>query len=424
MRLTDPVAAFRRLQAFRRDALVLFSSLGAYTEDVVEVDFGLRTSFVISEPSVALGILTSDAFDKGSASYGPLGTFAGFGSLRWLVGPSLPVLDGAPGLERRRALMPLYGDVLARFDAARQDAPLALDAVEGDDVDLYPVLSRAVFQRFCQTMFGRTYPEWADPISEAVSSATTSLDTLSKSWQPYAGAFGAASSTLQRCRGVIAAFADAVCADLEATASDTPMARLLREGLPADVVKDEILTQIVAGTETTTITTCWAMVELARSPRHVAQLRAASEPQALATAVAREALRMYPAFWTMIRVAREDVEVGGHRFPAGAVVFVSPFCIHHNPRFWPDPWTFDPGRYEGRKGVRGDYMPFGFGARSCIGGRLAQAIATECILEGARRLDLAFVDGEPEGPTIDPLIVVLKSRTGFHFRAARADRVA
>lgn len=422
MRLNHPLVAFRRLQSFRRDALALFATMGAYTRDVVEVDFGLRTSFVISDPTVALAVLTSPAFDKGHKAYGPIGTFAGFGSLRWLIGPSLPVLDGADGLERRRHLQPVYADVLAKLDAAQRTGPLALGHVEGDEVDLYPVLSRAVFQRFCQTMFGRAYPGWADRVSEAVSTATSCLDVLSKSWQPYAGRFGHASATLRRCRSVIADFAAEVAADLVATPrhEDAPIQRLMDRGLPEAVVRDEILTQIVAGTETTTITTCWAMVELTRNATYVRRLRDGPDAHALATAVTKETLRMYPAFWTMIRVARHDVEIAGHRFEAGAVLFVSPFCVHHNPRCWPDPWRFHPERFDGRQGVRGDFIPFGFGARSCIGGRLAQAIAAECVLAGARQLDLAFVSDEPAGPQIDPLIVVLKSRTGFRFRVAGA----
>lgn len=420
-RPTRPLAAFRSLQAFRRDALAFFATMDVYTRGVVEIDFGLRTSFVVADPAVAIAVLGSPAFDKGHEAYGPFGTFAGFGSLRGLVGPSLPVLDGPEGLERRRHLFPVYDRVLASLAAAQSAGRLDFGPVDGT-IDLYPVLSRVVFHRFCQTMFGRAYAQWADRVSEAVSIATTCLDALSKNWMPYAGQLGPTSATLRRCREVILAFAAEVHADLIA-AGPTPMGLLLGEGLSEEAVRDEIVTQIVAGTETTTITSCWAMVELTRNPSFVAGMRAGGAAgEALAAVVTKETLRMYPAFWTMIRVAREDVEIAGQRFGKGAVLFVSPFCIHHNPRYWPDPWRFDPSRFEGREGVRGDFMPFGFGARSCIGGRLAQAIATECVYEAACQLDLAFVEEEPTGPELDPLIVVLKSRTGFRFRAGRRHR--
>lgn len=407
----NPIETYRVLQAFRRDAIALFTRRDLYERGVLDIDFGLRPGRVVADPAAAIGILTSPVFDKGDEAYGPLGTFKGFGSLRWLIGPTLPVLDGEAGLARRRLLRPVYQGVLQRLAEAQASTPLALPPVEGT-VDLYDHLSVAVFQRFCEAMFGRAYPEHAAAISETVSIATTCLDALSKSWVPYVDRFGAAGRTIRRCREHLLAFAETVRADL--ATGDAPMSRLLGSGLDDPAILDEIVTQIVAGTETTSITTSWAMVALTQHPAWVARLR--EEGDAAATLVTKEVLRLYPAFWTLIRVPRQDTEVAGFSFPKDAVTFVSPWAVHHNPNVWPDPERFDPERFVDRTPVRGDYLPFGYGARACIGGRLAQAIAQECLLEATRRMDLAFVPSEPDGPEIDPLIVVLKSRTGFRFQ--------
>jgi pentalenene oxygenase len=422
---TNPVAALRTLLEFQADALALFDRAGVYVHGVAEVDFGLRRSFVIGDPALATAILTSPAFDKGRRSYGPLGTFAGFGSLRGLVGPSLPVLDGEEGLARRRELMPVYSGILARFEAVAAGTRTVFPGVEASERDIYPLLSAAVFDRFCAVMFGRTYPEMAGPIGEAVSTATTALDGLSKSFLPYAGAIGVDGWRLRRSRERLLDFARRVYGDLRASDDAAAIRPLLTSGLDEAQVVDEILTQIVAGTETTTITTCWALSLLVRHPDIAARIRGDSDRsegdgaeggRALVARCVNETLRLYPAFWTVIRVAREPVTVEGRSFPKDAVCFVSPYCVHHNPAVWPDPERFDPDRFVNRQGVRGDFMPYGYGARACIGARLAQGIIQDTVQAAVTQLELAFLDEEPEGHVVNPLIVVLKSRTGFRFR--------
>lgn len=410
--MLNPLTAYDNLQQFRDNALTFFASQGVYEDGVAEIDFGLRRSLVIADPAVATEVLLSEQFDKGRESYGPLGTFAGFGALRWLVGPTLPVLDGAPGIARRRLLMPVYARIMERFADARLPR-ISFPELPPQEVDIYPIISQAVFDRFCGVMFGRTWPEQAAPIGEAVSQATTTLDILSKSYQPYAGSWGKTGRTITRCRATILEFAHAVYDHLQDTDADAAIRPLLESGLSREEVCDEILTQIVAGTETTTITSCWALSLLARHPAALADLRGG---RLAVDACIQETLRMYPAFWTLIRVAREAVVVAGRAVPRGTVLFVSPFCIHHNPAVWPDPESFRPRRFEGRQGVRGDFMPYGYGARACLGGRLAHGIITECVQQAVEQLELSVCPDHPQ--VIDPLIVVLKSRTGFRFQVA------
>lgn len=407
--------AVRAIQAFRSNALEFFSSYGVDELGVTEVDLGVRKTLMVGGPAFAVAVLTSDAFEKGQQTYGPLGTFAGTRSLHGLAGPSLPILDGEEGLTRRRHLHAVFKTVLARHAVVAARAPVQFELSEGP-VDMYAALSHVVFRRFCDVMFGRPYADEEVEISEVVARATTAIDVLSKSWMPYAGMTTLAGLELRRCRDRLRAFADRAVEDLQTWSADEPvpsMRALLDEGLTREEVRDEIITQIMAGTETTTITSSWAMVELTRHRGILERLRA-GEPELLQW-VTKEAMRMYPSFWIIMRVAKEDVEIEGRRVRAGTVVFVSPWCVHHNEAFWPDAHRFHPERFQGRARVRGDYMPFGYGARACIGGRMANAIAMDVIGAAARQLDLSFVDGESDGPEIDPLIPVLRSRTGFRF---------
>lgn len=418
--MLHPLAAFGKLQRFRADALSFFDELGVYRDGVAAIDFGLRRAYVIADPALAVAALLSPDLDKGRRAYGPLGTFAGFGSLRWLVGPTLPVLDGEEGLARRRHLGPVYAQVLGRFEARAAASRLTFGALGEPGGDLYPVIAAAVFERFSAVMFGRPYPQWAATISAAVSTATTALDTLSKSYVPYADRLSAAGRRLRRCRATLLDFAREVHSDLRADPADAAVTPLLDGPLSEAEVIDELLTQIVAGTETTTITTCWALSALARRPDLVTQIRGEGG-RALSERCVKETLRMYPAFWTLIRVASRDLRLGALTVPRDAVLFVSPFCVHHSPAVWPDPDRFDPDRFLDRRGTPGDFIPFGYGPRACIGGRLSQRIINECVYEAAQQLELHLREDEPEGHQPDPLIVVLKSRTGFRFRAERRD---
>jgi cytochrome P450 len=83
-----------------------------------------------------------------------------------------------------------------------------------------------------------------------------------------------------------------------------------------------------------------------------------------------EAMRLYPPVWVMGRRALRDCEVGGYKIPAGAVLLMSQYVIHHDARYFPDPLRFDPDRWtpEARASrPQFSYFPFGGGARRCIG---------------------------------------------------------
>jgi cytochrome P450 len=95
-----------------------------------------------------------------------------------------------------------------------------------------------------------------------------------------------------------------------------------------------------------------------------------------ASMVLAEALRLHPPLWFLSRRATEDYEVGGYVVPAGSIVVMSQYVTHHDPRFFPDPFRFDPDRWtEEARSARPDfsYFPFGGGKRRCIGEGFAWA---------------------------------------------------
>lgn len=162
------------------------------------------------------------------------------------------------------------------------------------------------------------------------------------------------------------------------------------EGQPMsdDQLLDEIRTLYLAGHETTATTLSWAWVLLSQNPEAYAKVEAevdrvlngrtptADDVQQLSycNAVIKEALRCYPVAWITRRVPLEDVEIGGYHIAEGTFVFLSPWVLHHDPRWFDQPDMFMPERWlkdKSEQPLREAYMPFGGGPRICIGNGFA-----------------------------------------------------
>ncbi|MFJ9454041.1 cytochrome P450 [Kitasatospora sp. NPDC101447] len=131
------------------------------------------------------------------------------------------------------------------------------------------------------------------------------------------------------------------------------------------LIRDELVTLLVAGHETTATTLTWLFLLLDDHPG-----ARTADPQALVS----ETLRLYPSAWLLPRHAVEDDVVAGHRIAAGTDVLVCPYLTHRDPALWPDPERFDPARFAPgaeRPGQLGAYFPFGLGARACLGTQFA-----------------------------------------------------
>ncbi|MFE6051396.1 cytochrome P450 [Kitasatospora sp. NPDC056446] len=156
------------------------------------------------------------------------------------------------------------------------------------------------------------------------------------------------------------------------------------------LIRDELVTLLVAGHETTATTLTWLFLLLDRHP----EARTA-DPQALVN----ETLRLYPSAWLLPRHAVEDDVIAGHRIAAGTDVLVCPYLTHRDPALWPDPERFDPGRFAAgpdRPGRLGAYIPFGLGARACLGTQFALR-ETTALLELLLPMGELVFHSKPEG---------------------------
>ena len=199
------------------------------------------------------------------------------------------------------------------------------------------------------------------------------------------------------------------------------------EGLSDRQLRDEVMTLLLAGHETTAMALAWTFHLLSLHP---ASRRALEEELGAALGgrppgledlprlrytrmVLEEAMRLYPPAWVITRSAEGEDEIGGYRIPAGGIVLVSPYVTHRDPALWENPEGFDPERFApehtGGSGERPRYayFPFGGGPHLCIGAGFAMMEATIVLGTVAGSLHLDLVPGHPV--TVEPLVTLRPS---------------
>jgi cytochrome P450 len=214
------------------------------------------------------------------------------------------------------------------------------------------------------------------------------------------------------------------------------------ESLSEEQVRDETLTLMLAGFETTANALSWTWWLLDAAPDAAAQLRREIDhvlgdavatyddlPRlAYATAVIAETLRLRPPAWMIEREVREPIAVGAYTAPIGTTMLTSPWILHHDPRSWGDDVaTFRPSRWINADGTfdpnapgqpKGAYLPFGAGSRICIGESFAWAEAVLVLVTLARRWAPTTEPGQRIGMWA---AVTLRPHPGIKMRLRRAE---
>ena len=181
-------------------------------------------------------------------------------------------------------------------------------------------------------------------------------------------------------------------------------------GMGRKQLRDEIITTLSAGYETTARALTWTFYLMDKNPEETARLREELEDvlgvrnptyEDLSSLeytgrFIRESMRLYPPVWGLARLAREDDEIGGCYIPKASRLIISAYITHRHPDLWESPETFDPDRFtparsEGRPKYA--YFPFGGGPRRCIGVNFATLEATLVVAMVARRFRLSLVPG-------------------------------
>ncbi|PWV77242.1 Cytochrome P450 [Prauserella marina] len=171
-------------------------------------------------------------------------------------------------------------------------------------------------------------------------------------------------------------------------------------GLSDAELRDQLITLLLAGHETTATALAWAFHELARDP---ATLRAATRAaddgdEGYLEAVAKESMRLHPVISEVARKLTADVEIGGYRIPAGHTVMPSIAMVHHDPAHHADPLAFRPERFTGGGPAAGTWFPFGGGVRRCLGAGFSLLEASVVLRAVLSRYHLSPDRARPERP--------------------------
>jgi cytochrome P450 len=142
------------------------------------------------------------------------------------------------------------------------------------------------------------------------------------------------------------------------------------EHLSDDELRDELMTLLIAGHETTATLLSWVIHDLARD--QVSQDRLAAEGGAFTDAVVTESLRLHPPTGGVVRRLREPLRIAGYDLPKGVDVLPVTLLVHRRADVYPSPWLFDPTRFLDARPPAGAWLPFGGSVRRCIGAAFAQ----------------------------------------------------
>ncbi|MFL6229677.1 MAG: cytochrome P450 [Pyrinomonadaceae bacterium] len=389
---TTSFARLRGYVAFRRDPLNFLTRLAREHGDLVHFHVGGQHAYLVNHPDLIREVLVNkqDYFHKGRALQ----------RSKRLLGEGLLTSESEYHRRQRRLVQPAfhkkriesYGDVMTAY-AARQSARWQ----DGAQVDIAREMMHLTLSIVGKTLFDADVESDADDIGSALTEIMGLFNLLLLPYSeyieklplPHVRRFERARAKLDRIiyriveerRRAPRDAGDLLSMLLGARDEETDGA-----GMTDRQIRDEVMTLILAGHETTANALSWTWYLLAQNPEVEARLHAELDEvldrgQRLpaVTDLARlryteqvfaESMRLYPPAWVVGRLAIKDCEIGGYVIPMGALVLVSQYVTHRDARFFPHPDSFEPARWtvetkESRPAY--SYFPFGGGARRCAG---------------------------------------------------------
>ena len=396
---------------------------------------GLTSMCLVNHPDLIRPVVTRDHrhFSKSTIEYR---------MLRQLMGNGLVTNDGPDWVRQRRLIQPAFASRrLARFDATINELTSSLaDRWERHDaaepVWLDREMSALTFDIVGETLFGRDIREHAGEMAEildVVNLSTHDLRGYLTLWPwiptPHNRKWRRAMKRLDRIiYGLMGS------RGRSGDGSDDLLDRLFAardeetgDGMDERQIRDEVVTLILAGHETSAMALSWTLYLLATHPeieeRLVEHLAANLHGEPAATEdlarlpylkqVVQEAMRLYPPVWGFVRRTERATELGDYALPARAPVAIVTWALHRHPEFWPDPERFDPDRFAPEQAEERDffaYLPFAAGPRTCIGAGMAMLEIQLILARLVPRFRMRVVPGHP---IETEALVTLKPRHGI-----------
>ena len=348
-----------------------------------------------------------------------------YARMKPLVGEGLLTAEGADWKRKRRLAQPAFhreriagfAGIMVQHTRAMLDRWVG-NAARGAPLDVAADMMRLTLTVVGHALFGIDLLAGADEVGRALTTALRitndrfySLLSLPSVPTPGNLRFARAMRVLD---GVVS---EIIAARRDAAPRQDLLGMLMETrdeggggGLTDRELRDEVLTMVLAGHETTANSLTWALALLSGAPdvdgrlhREAARVLDGRDPTVAdlprleyAARVNQEAMRLFPPAWVFGREAIAPDVFGTFHLPAGAAVTVCPWALHRDPRFWEDPERFDPDRFlPAAVAARAKYayVPFAAGPRMCIGNTFAMMEMQLVLAMIARRFRLALAPG-------------------------------
>jgi cytochrome P450 len=425
-----------------RDPLKLFTRLAGTYGDIVHLRLGGERLFFINHPQHIRDVLVTNQrnFTKSR----------GLERAKKFLGEGLLTSEGAAHLRQRRLLQPAFHrDRIAAYASVMVEHADRLHSRwrDGETLDVSKEMMRVTLSIVGKTLFDTDVESRADQVGLAV---TEVLETFWFSLLPFQRLIEQLPiPVLRRARAARARLDSLIYSMIsERRAAGGDRGDLLSmliaaqdeeaeggKGLTDVQVRDEAMTLLLAGHETTANALTWTWYLLSQAPdveqaMHDEIDRALAERRPTLADVARlplvervvtESMRLYPPAWMVGRRAIAECNLGGYAIPPRAMVIMSPYVMHRDARFFADPARFLPDRWtpEFKAALpKFAYFPFGGGVRQCIGEQFAWMELVLLVATIGQQWRLSLVPGHPVVP--QPL-VTLRAKHGMKMKATRRD---
>jgi cytochrome P450 len=359
-----------------------------------------------------------------------------------LLGNGLVTSEGALWLRQRRLMQPMFHrQKIAAFGAMMTECTGEMlerwsgRAQSGEAFDVVSEMMRLTLHIVGRALLTMDLTSHADQVGRNMTIANESLSEFNLStlmpWLP-----SPRNLRFKRATRELRSLVLNIIADRRRDARDYGdlLSMLLAardeetgEAMSDEQLRDEVLTLILAGHETTATALSWTWYLISQHPQVERKLRAeldevlGGRPPAMADLVnlnytgmvIDEAMRLYPPVWAIGRAAIEDDEIMGYRVPRGSNVMLSQWMTHRHPKFWENPERFEPERFSAEQAAgrpRYAYFPFSGGPRQCIGNIFALTEANLILAAVAQKYSPRLVPGH----RIEPYpLITLRPRYGL-----------
>ncbi|WP_412483645.1 cytochrome P450 [Mycolicibacterium frederiksbergense] len=345
---------------------------------------------------------------------------------------SVLVVDDAEHRDRRRLMLaPFRREAVARQTGLI--ARIAADNIAGWPIGrtfaVAPKMSEITLEVILRTVIGATDEQRLAQLRavmpkllsvgvwESLAINTPGLQRLAP-WRPF-------RDRLREADRLLYAEIAERRADPDLAARTDALAMMIRTGDMTDAqLRDQLMTLLVAGHDTTATSLSWALERLTRHPAVLAKAVHAARTGAdeYLDAVCKEVLRIRPVVFDVGRILTEPTEVAGYRLPAGVMVAPGIGLVHRDAGQYPDPVRFDPDRMLDAALGPTTWLPFGGGNRRCLGANFALVEMAVVLGEVLRRVDLHTSTARAERPRVKGVILI--PHRGARIRARRVDALA